>query len=435
MEPDNLKELKKKKAEIKTASEKESLKPIDKAVVLPAKSKAELRQERKDKIISDQLSDETGKFGIDLNVTSKAPLTQQTKDQITNAVKQITSKEFASDIDNFSKSYVNPTLEEVPGLNEQQLKDSIKKQRKIAWADALYAFGQGLQGRTANPEAFASTRLKRERDQQYQNYKTATQQNQKVRDLWNQQYRNDLLDFVKQKQKDTTLTASEKEKYRLLEEQIRATNRKTANEEAQLKARQDNTYYDTRDKKTATTKTQPTYTQQSEDGSWQVTNQKNPYSDLYYKLTGNSPVLINEMAKMAGHALEDDGTLKRNLTSDEVERFANTLLSRMFDFSTDEAGNRIATPKPGMENYLTDLSDQMQIVQNLDNELLQIDADYNDEYSQAKNRKKDEVQSKFDQLKQAKQQEIKQAQQNLTNLLEGKPATHSTFSDIVKAHQ
>ena len=53
---------------------------------------------------------------------------------------------------------------------EKYLKESIRKQLKIKWADALSAFGEGINGRTANPENFASTRLESERKKIYQDW-------------------------------------------------------------------------------------------------------------------------------------------------------------------------------------------------------------------------------------------------------------------------
>lgn len=429
---DNLKELEKKKASVKSSdTKKEELKSVPAKVIPPAKSNKQLREERRDERATNTINSEAGQYGIDLSNVSKTPLTTTAKEQITNSIKQLAGKEFASDIDNFSKAYTNPQFDDVPELNEKRLKELARKERRTRWADALYAFGQGLQGRVANPETYASTRLQRERDQQYQNYKNTVDRNRKIKQAYEDSYRNDLMDWIQQKIDDTTLSAAEREKYKVMADQIAATNRKTALGESELAARKDNTYYDSK----PNNKTNPVYTEQLDNGGWKLTNQDNPYSDLYYKLAGNSPVLVNELAKIAGYAVDDDGALKRNLSTDETERFANTLLSRMYDFSTDENGTRMATPKPGMENYLDDLSGQMQAVRDMENELMQIESQYNTEYSSAKKRNRDDVDAKYDQIREEKRTEIQQAQKDLKNLLEGKPLTRSTFSDIVKAHQ
>lgn len=56
-----------------------------------------------------------------------------------------------------------PYAEEFHRRYEEYLKQSIFKQLKIRWFDALSAFGEGLQGNTANQNAMASTKLKQER--------------------------------------------------------------------------------------------------------------------------------------------------------------------------------------------------------------------------------------------------------------------------------
>nr|WP_319265282.1 hypothetical protein [uncultured Draconibacterium sp.] len=433
MATDNLKELEKKKAEVKSSNKKkEELRAIPAKEVPPAKSKKQLREERRDQRASDIINSEAGEYGIDLN--TKAPLTSTAKETITSNVKKLAGKEFASDIDNFASAYSNPNFEDLPEIDQQRLKESARKQRIATWSDKLKMFGESLAGRRVDPNSLATNQLRQERDEQYQNYKTAVERNRKVKEAWETNYRNDLMDWIQEKIDDTTLSASEREKYKVMAEQIAATNRKTALGESELEARKDNSYYDNKPRNTSS-KPSPVYTEQMDDGTWQLTNQDDPYSDLYYKLAGNSPVLINELAKIAGYAVDDDGALKRNLSTDETERFANTLLSRMYDFTTDENGNRKATPKPGMENYLNDLSNQMQAVNDLENEYQQLDADYNAEYDQTKNRHKDDVSEKWEQLKKAKRDEINQAQKDLNNLLEGKPLSRSTFTEIVKAHQ
>lgn len=49
----------------------------------------------------------------------------------------------------------------------EYIKGLILKQQKIIWADALSAFGAGMQGKTANQDAFATVALKNERKKIY----------------------------------------------------------------------------------------------------------------------------------------------------------------------------------------------------------------------------------------------------------------------------
>jgi S1-C subfamily serine protease len=52
----------------------------------------------------------------------------------------------------------------------EYIKGLILKQQKIIWADALSAFGAGMQGKTANQNAFATVTLKNERKKIYDDW-------------------------------------------------------------------------------------------------------------------------------------------------------------------------------------------------------------------------------------------------------------------------
>lgn len=63
-----------------------------------------------------------------------------------------------------------PFAQEFHQRYEKYLKESIKRELKSRWADAMSAFGSGLQGSTANPETFSTTRIKNERTKIYNNW-------------------------------------------------------------------------------------------------------------------------------------------------------------------------------------------------------------------------------------------------------------------------
>ena len=442
MNPEKLQTIDRKKAEIKPTERKSmTLKPMVPVEIAPEKSNRELRQERREQRINDQIKTETGAYGINLSQLSKVPLTDSSKKNITNQVKQIASEEFANDIDNFSKAYVYPSLDPVPELNEEELKKSARRQRIAKWADALSAFGKGLSGRPVNPENFASTRLQRDRDAQYQNYKTATERNRRIQEIRDNKYLDDLLNFVQEKQKETTLSAAEKEKYRLLEEQIKASNRKTALGESQLAARRDNSYYDTR-KKTARANQKPVYTQQNEDGSWQLSSGKTPYTDLLYSMTNNPDALF-----------PDPGN--RRYTTAEKEDMAKQIISQGFTISTDKNGNAVAVPIQGKENYIEQLPVQRQIEQ-LDKTIKQAEKDLTirqQKYDMSSRKDREINKSKLD-FAQKKLSELKQQRNSLRpnpkkeqagdyddtrsqeyNSFWNGTKKRSTFSEIVQKHQ
>lgn len=63
-----------------------------------------------------------------------------------------------------------PFAEEFHLRYEKYLKESIRQQMKARFADAMYAYGEGSQGRTANPEVFTTTRIQRQRDKIYEDW-------------------------------------------------------------------------------------------------------------------------------------------------------------------------------------------------------------------------------------------------------------------------
>lgn len=63
-----------------------------------------------------------------------------------------------------------PFAEEFHLRYEKYLKESIRKQQKAALADALFAFGEGLQGHTANQNVMASPKFKDERRKIYEDW-------------------------------------------------------------------------------------------------------------------------------------------------------------------------------------------------------------------------------------------------------------------------
>ncbi|MCK5614715.1 hypothetical protein KAR91_73315 [Candidatus Pacearchaeota archaeon] len=394
-----------------------SLQPVEEKII---PTKKDERQARREQRVSEMVSTQASRYGLDLANLPKAPLTEDAKKRITEGVSQSTADDFTSEIEGFAKAYSKPSMITTPELSEEQLKQSARKQRKARWLDALYGFGEGLQGRTADPRAMVGKRLQRERGETFQEYRSLTEQNKKAQEIWENQYRNDLIKFVDDKIKDKSTSTAEKAKYKQFQDQLKLQQDRLQLSREELEARKAGKYYAPR---STSAKAAPIYTEQIEGGAWQITNAKNPYSDLYYKLTGNSPAVINEMAKIAGHTTEEDGTLKRNLSADEIERFSNTLLSRMFTVSTDEDGNRIATPKPGMENYLGNLSNKIADVKRLETEIQNTAEEQMLVTKDARRREKTKLNLEFDSKLNDLESQLDNAQSEIKNLLDGKQAT------------
>jgi hypothetical protein len=397
------------------------------------------REEKRDIRAEETVGKEAGRYGIDLGEAVKAPIGEEAKKRITEGIKGIASKEVATDVEGFAKAYTPPALETAPELSEEALKESARRGRRARWADALYAFGAGLRGGTADPRAMVSKRLERERDVQFQQYRDISERNKRAQALWEDKYRTDLIGFLEKRMAEEKLDKAEatktqqaidklkfeKKKFRkefgLKEEQLELKGK-------ELEARKKGQYYAPK----AAVKGKPVYTEQLETGDWQITNAKNPYSDLYFKLTGNSPVIVNELAKIAGHTVEPDGSLKRNLTEAEVERFSNTLLSRMFTVKTDEQGNRIATPIPGMENYMNDLSAKIQESNDLKAQVQKLEDEKLTETSGLKRSRLAEKEKEYDDQIDVIREQLEDSQTEMQNLLQGKTVDEDIFDEFTK---
>lgn len=63
-----------------------------------------------------------------------------------------------------------PFADEFHKRYEKYLKESIKKQRKARWGDALSGFGQGLQGESVDTENYETSKLNNERKRIYEDW-------------------------------------------------------------------------------------------------------------------------------------------------------------------------------------------------------------------------------------------------------------------------
>lgn len=402
----------------------------------------EYRKNKRDVKLKEKVGDEAAEIGIDLKNLTKVPVSEPGKRRITDSIKQTTTSEIAKDLDRFHDAYANPTFEDQPELNEAKLAQQAKKEKRAKWADALYILGQGGK---ADPSKYVSNKLERERDQQYQNYKTVTDKNKRAKEIFEHQYRKDLLEFINKKLKDEQLDQAEKNKWQnaadKLGEEIRQFNEKLPIEKGKLKLGEDQLAgkmelgrgeLALKDKEldlraqgkiggrgSSKVPVDPVYTELLEDKkSWQLTNAKNPYSDLMLKLSGNSPELLNEFAKISGYATDNEGNVKGNLTAGQIENLSNTIVSQMFDIKESPEGVRIASPKPGMENYIKDISKEMTLINALKEQVEHLQSIRQESIDNAGWFKKDDVRDAFDQDITSIETRINDSKANLNSLLQ-----------------
>jgi hypothetical protein len=375
------------------------------------------REAKRDTKAGDIVSTESGRYGIDLDDLQKSPIGEAGKKRITEGVSQATNAEkwgVADKIAGFQKAYSGPALEDRPGLDEKALKESARKQRRSAWVDALSAFGQGVTTGRVDPESLRSTKFKRERDTEFQNYRDITERNKKTKNLWEHQNRKDLLDFVNKQIDDEKVVEADRIKYKDIADKIVRENAKFDKEfglkeraqttrEAELKARKEGKYYAPK--------------------SGTGTSSKTRYTDKYYEISGNSPAVINEFAKITGgYAVDDDGNLKNTLRPAEAERLSNTLIKRMFK-EDPETGEFI--PIPGMENYIDDLSASIEQSKAKQTEIANLETEKYEKVKDANRWKKNDIEEEYTAKINQAQAELEQMQFDTRNLMEGNIAQTS----------
>lgn len=154
--------------------------------------------------------------GVDLDNIGEMPLMDSDKGKITEAVKKAYGRELATGIQGISDAITAPQNEARNKIDIKAQMDLEKKKRRSAWADALYAFGEGLQGKTANPENFITTKIQRKQDQQFQDFKDVTERNKKTKFMWEDKSRKEMIDWAEQESKNMQQSEEYRQKMQML---------------------------------------------------------------------------------------------------------------------------------------------------------------------------------------------------------------------------
>lgn len=185
--------------------------------VAPAKLSRKDRMAQKDK---DNLSVEAAKRGIDLDNPGKEELTDDYKNRLIDATKAAAGQDLADKHAAFVKLLNPPPTVPVPKLDQKALLESEKRQRHARLGDALTAFGEGLQGKTVNPDNFMSTKIQRARDKEFQDYKDATERNKNAKWAWENKNTNDTMDWLDEQIKEEGIDKDRKANLLRLQDQL-----------------------------------------------------------------------------------------------------------------------------------------------------------------------------------------------------------------------
>ena len=187
--------------------------------------------------------DSANRSGVNLNEDYSYPVTEDKKKSIAEGLSASVKGENMDAFLKYAGTHPNPNYITPPTLNIEEEKRKARRERAAKWADALYAFGEGMQGRTANKDNMASTIMQRKRDELFQNYKTTSEANKQTAKNWEYNYRKDLMDWIGKQQESDKLSAAEKKeyvfKYKQLEQQQKQAEAELGLRGKQLAADQD----------------------------------------------------------------------------------------------------------------------------------------------------------------------------------------------------
>lgn len=159
--------------------------------------------------------------GIDYYFQEGIPLLNNDKRELLEKMQPYAKSLSVQNLSDRISAYTQPELKKVPELDIKRAMDQERKIRRARWADALYAFGEGLQGKTANPEAFATTRLQRQKNQEFQNYLQATEENRKARNAWNAQTTNETIKWLDEQANNERLDKLTREKMQAAADELK----------------------------------------------------------------------------------------------------------------------------------------------------------------------------------------------------------------------
>lgn len=218
------------------------------------------KKQMKDYDLGQQVRTEAGEYDIDIDKSDIGPLTTDRKTAIDKRITESTREDQREGLKKFQERISLPETKSQKPLDEQSLKDSLKKQKRAKWWDALYAFGEGLQGRTADPRAMRSKQLEAERKDLYEKYKSGAAGAKTAREDQEKQYIQQQIDYLKQLADQET----DKLKKRKYESEIKKNEElaKKYTTEAKWKAGQP--YY--KPSSSTAKEDKPTYTYKTDDG-------------------------------------------------------------------------------------------------------------------------------------------------------------------------
>lgn len=285
----------------------------------------EKREAKRDAKLEQKLATEAKKYGVSFDDIPSRPTTQETKTQVGKGVKGLSPDYSDEDIQAYSKSYTDPEYAKRTGLDKEQLKQSIRKQKRAKVGDILVGVLKGMSGERIDPSQFKATRIKKEREAQYQQYKDIAAANKATHKQFEGAYRGDLINYLDEKIASKNTSETERLKAEKLKAEIEKTKADTA------KA---NRYK-------PSSGTQPL---KLNEGEFSLKG-SNPYHRAITSLTDNVAELIPGYEEMS---------------ASDRETNAMEIINQMYDVKTDSNGNQYLAPREGAEGYMDEVRTNVQ---------------------------------------------------------------------------
>ena len=285
------------------------------------------------------------------------PITEGYRRDTADTIASMVDKESMDDFMKYASTATDPNYKKVPIIDEEKERLSARWQRGAKWADMLAGFAEGLRGdKHIDWDNLATSRIAQARDERFKNFRDITEANKETADAWEKGYRNDLLNYYNQQLQRSDLSKAEKNKFEQLKMKIDAEKEAL---DKKLAADKDNL-----ERKIAADKDMQKAQLNAKKGS-------TPYSETLHKLSPNAPLLLQEFAKYSKHPKDANGNI--TLTPADLERYSTTILSQMFEKDAD--GNITSTVKPGMENYVDEMTATLSAVDQARNKIPQLEAE------------------------------------------------------------
>ena len=198
-------------------------------------AKADVKDYSRDKAITSEAS----RYGVDFNKPlDVGVLTKERKDAIDKRTTALADQSEIDRLRNFQEATKAPSIQTDKMPDKEYLKENYRKQRNARWWDALYALGEGLQGRTADPRNMRSKQLEAERKGMYDQYKSSFEQGKKTLSDWEENYAKQQIDYLKELRDKETNSMKRKQ----FDNELKIQEAKLANYKPQTEANVEKTY-------------------------------------------------------------------------------------------------------------------------------------------------------------------------------------------------